>query len=117
VLWWLVVVVVGLMSVVWHQHLSSSFLTFFSHFPLLFSPPSDTLTPPLAERIPHILQLHGHTLIDNYFWLRERNNPKVIQYLEAENKYFEGEEPEQSLSLISDLQSTHQRIFCVCMNL
>jgi hypothetical protein len=96
-MWWLVVVVVGLLSVVWHQHLSSSsssLFTFFSHFPLLFSSPSDTLTPPLAERIPHILQLHGYTLTDDYFWLRERTNPKVIQYLEAENKYFEGEELE-----------------------
>ncbi len=43
--------------------------------------------PPVAERIPHKTDIHGETLIDNYFWLRERNNPKVKAYLEAENAY------------------------------
>jgi oligopeptidase B len=50
---------------------------------------SDNTTPPLAERIPHVIELHGRTLTDDYFWLRERTNPKVIQYLQAESKYFE----------------------------
>ena len=31
--------------------------------------------------------LHGHTLVDDYAWLRERENPEVISYLEAENAY------------------------------
>ena len=43
--------------------------------------------PPVAERAPHKTDIHGETLIDNYFWLRERNNPKVKAYLEAENAY------------------------------
>ncbi len=43
--------------------------------------------PPVAEKIPHELTIHGHTRIDNYYWLRERDNPSVIEYLEAENEY------------------------------
>ena len=45
------------------------------------------MTPPKAKKIPHELTIHGHTRIDNYYWLNERENPEVIAYLEAENKY------------------------------
>ena len=43
--------------------------------------------PPLAEKRPHKTEIHGLTLIDDYFWLREKSNPEVIEYLEAENAY------------------------------
>jgi len=43
--------------------------------------------PPAAEVVPKELTTHGHTRVDNYYWLRERENPKVIAYLEAENAY------------------------------
>ncbi|NIR94833.1 MAG: oligopeptidase B, partial [Gammaproteobacteria bacterium] len=33
--------------------------------------------------------IHNHTRIDNYYWLREKTNPEVIAYLEAENQYTE----------------------------
>ncbi len=46
-------------------------------------------TPPVAKRIEHREVRHGDTVIDNYFWLREKSNPEVIQYLEAENAYTE----------------------------
>ena len=43
---------------------------------------------PRAERIPHkVVAPHGHTRNDPYYWLRERNNPGVLAYLEAENSY------------------------------
>ncbi|HEY3131355.1 MAG TPA: S9 family peptidase [Acidobacteriota bacterium] len=45
------------------------------------------LQPPVARRIPHVTEIHGYKLEDNYFWLREKNNPDVIKYLEAENAY------------------------------
>ena len=45
--------------------------------------------PPIAKRIPHRLETHGHERIDDYFWLRERDNPEVIAYLEAENAYLD----------------------------
>ena len=43
--------------------------------------------PPLAEKRPHMTEIHGLTLTDDYFWLRERSDPEVINYLEAENAY------------------------------
>src|SRR3984893_634989 len=44
-------------------------------------------TPPTAPRAEHREVRHGATVIDDYFWLREKSDPKVIQYLEAENAY------------------------------
>jgi oligopeptidase B len=43
--------------------------------------------PPKAEKIKKELTLHQHARIDNYFWLNQRDNPKVIEYLQAENDY------------------------------
>lgn len=43
--------------------------------------------PPKAAVRPHEMTLHGHTRIDNYYWLNERENPEVIAYLDAENSY------------------------------
>ncbi|WP_035842866.1 S9 family peptidase [Crocinitomix catalasitica] len=42
---------------------------------------------PVAKKKEHLLTLHGHQRIDNYFWLRDRENKDVIKYIEAENKY------------------------------
>ncbi len=47
------------------------------------------LRPPLAEKIPKKLLAHGHTRVDNYYWLKERDNPRVIEYLKEENAYKE----------------------------
>ncbi|MEX0747722.1 MAG: S9 family peptidase [Rhodothermales bacterium] len=46
-------------------------------------------TPPAARVDPVELEIHGHVRSDPYFWLRERENPEVIAYLEAENAYLE----------------------------
>lgn len=43
--------------------------------------------PPMAKKIPKTTTIHGESLIDNYFWLREKANPEVTAYLEAENAY------------------------------
>ena len=45
--------------------------------------------PPVAQKISKELTIHSDTRIDNYFWLRERDNPEVIEYLKAENAYIE----------------------------
>ena len=42
---------------------------------------------PVVERKPHELEAHGDVRIDDYYWLRERTNPEVLAYLEAENTY------------------------------
>ena len=55
-------------------------------------------TPPRAKLVPHEITLHGDTRVDNYFWLRDRTDPDMIQYLEAENRYTEESmAPTQSL--------------------
>jgi len=46
-----------------------------------------TIEAPVARVIPAQLETHGHTRIDNYYWLNQRENPEVISYLEAENEY------------------------------
>jgi oligopeptidase B len=45
--------------------------------------------PPFADKIPTELTTHGDTRIDNYYWMNDREDPKVIEYLEAENAYTE----------------------------
>ncbi|RAJ02543.1 oligopeptidase B [Chitinophaga skermanii] len=47
------------------------------------------IKPPVAEKIPKQLVEHGDTRVDNYYWLNERENPKVLAYLDAENKYLD----------------------------
>lgn len=45
------------------------------------------MSPPVAQKQPHVLQAHKDERVDNYFWMRDRHNPEVIAYLEAENAY------------------------------
>src|SRR5579871_5787284 len=43
--------------------------------------------PPVAKKVPHVTEVNGHKMVDNYFWLRDKPNPEVRAYLEAENAY------------------------------
>jgi oligopeptidase B len=43
--------------------------------------------PPEAKKVPHVTEVNGHKMVDNYFWLRDKPNPEVRAYLEAENVY------------------------------
>ena len=54
------------------------------------SHPQTNMIPPVAKKQPQILELHGDRRIDNYFWMRDQENPQVISYLEAENTYTDG---------------------------
>jgi oligopeptidase B len=56
---------------------------------------------PVAKKNPHKLVKHNHTRVDEYYWLRERDNPDVIAYLEAENRYVE-----ESMAHTKELQKT-----------
>jgi oligopeptidase B len=47
------------------------------------------LKPPMAEKKAKTTNIHGETLVDEYFWLREKTNPAVMTYLHAENDYAE----------------------------
>jgi oligopeptidase B len=48
---------------------------------------AQTPAPPVAPIKEHREVRHGETVIDNYFWLREKGNPEVVRYLEAEDAY------------------------------
>ena len=47
--------------------------------------------PPSAPRRPHVISAHGDDREDPWFWLREREDPEVLAYLEAENAFTEAE--------------------------
>jgi oligopeptidase B len=57
----------------------------------------------MVKRIPTRLEKHGHERIDDYYWLRERDNPEVLAYLRAEN-----EQAEQAMALS---QLSEQQLF------
>jgi oligopeptidase B len=44
---------------------------------------------PVAKIIPKTLKKHGDIRIDNYYWLNDRENPNVINYLKEENAYYD----------------------------
>ena len=50
---------------------------------------SNSMEAPVAAKKMKEMTMHGHTRVDNYYWLRERENPEVIAYLDAENAYRE----------------------------
>lgn len=49
----------------------------------------NTIQPPVAKIVPKKLEKHGNVRIDNYYWLNERENPEVIDYLNKENEYYQ----------------------------
>ena len=51
--------------------------------------PSAPPVPPVAKKVPKATEINGHKLVDNYFWLRDKKNPEVKAYLDAENTYTE----------------------------
>jgi len=55
--------------------------------------------PPAAPQRPHILEAHGDRRVDPYYWLRDKHNPEVTAYLEAENTYADA-----VMSDVADLQ-------------
>ncbi|MCF6296052.1 MAG: S9 family peptidase [Flavobacteriaceae bacterium] len=48
---------------------------------------SKDITPPKAKIKPKRLKIHNDLRIDDYYWLNDRENPEVIEYLEQENTY------------------------------
>jgi oligopeptidase B len=59
------------------------------------------MTPPIAKRVEFVTELHGIRRTDDYHWLREKENPEVTQYLEAENAYLK-----HSMAHLADLEET-----------
>jgi oligopeptidase B len=85
--------------------------------PLPAAPASTTsaaaLQPPVAKKDPHVTRIHGDTLTDDYYWLRNKGNPEVESYLHAELAYAEAfMKPTQALQqklydeMLSRIQQT-----------
>ncbi|MBC8066168.1 MAG: S9 family peptidase, partial [Chlorobia bacterium] len=49
----------------------------------------DMPKPPIAKKVPHVLELHGEKLVDNYHWLRNKDSKEVLEFLNGENAYAE----------------------------
>jgi oligopeptidase B len=43
--------------------------------------------PPVAKKVPKTTEINGRELVDDYYWLRDKQNPEVAAYLQAENAY------------------------------
>ena len=65
--------------------------------------PLKSISPPSAKKIPSKLTKFESVRVDNYFWLNNRDNPEVIDYLEKENDYYE--------KMTSHTKSFQQEIF------
>lgn len=48
---------------------------------------SSEIFPPAAKKLPTELEAHKDVRIDDYFWMKDRENPEVINYLNEENRY------------------------------
>src|SRR6056297_1119607 len=69
--------------------LKVSVIIFFGLLMITGCKNTKNIQPPDAMKKPKELTIHGDTRIDNYYWLNDRENPEVIEYLEAENRYTE----------------------------
>ena len=74
-----------------HVYLSVLTLAFLVLTSVFILPAADTTSslpaPPVAKKEPKTTEINGRKLIDNYYWFREKKNPEVKAYLEAENVY------------------------------
>ncbi|MBZ5569580.1 MAG: S9 family peptidase [Acidobacteriia bacterium] len=61
--------------------------TFLTDTPALSADKTEAPKPPVAKVVAKDVTVHGDTRIDNYFWLRDKQNPEVAAYLNAENVY------------------------------
>ncbi len=68
---------------------ASAILLIVSSQAIAQTPPIDKPMPPVAKKIPKTFEKFGDKRVDDYFWLREKETPAVIDYLKAENAYTE----------------------------
>ena len=64
---------------------SIALLLMFGSTPLATA--AESVKPPLAKKIPLEIVTHADKRVDDYFWLRQKTNPAVTAYLDAENAY------------------------------
>ena len=61
------------------------------------------MSPPIAQVRPKTLENHGTKRVDSYYWLRDRDNPEVIDYLNKENAYTD--------ATLEDLKPLEEELF------
>ncbi len=66
-----------------------SALAVIAALPLTVAAAAEKPQPPVAQARPQQLEAHGQVRVDPYYWLKDRENPEVIAYLEAENAYLD----------------------------
>jgi oligopeptidase B len=64
-------------------------LALLSVLPVCAQTPATTPQPPVAKKVHVERRINGSVLVDDYGWLREKQNPEVLAYLNAENSYAE----------------------------
>jgi oligopeptidase B len=64
---------------------------------------ADVPQPPSAPREPTVHELHGERRLDEYAWMRNRDSPVVLTYLEAENEY--------TRAMMQSTEATQQRLY------
>ncbi|XQW86852.1 S9 family peptidase [Thalassotalea piscium] len=53
------------------------------------TPSNNNIAPPIAKKIPHQMEMHHHTRVDNYYWMRDdqRTDKEILAHLNKENDY------------------------------
>jgi len=75
--------------------MKKQFMLIIISFTFVFSCKNDIImtktnvNPPIAKKVEKQLQIHNDTRIDNYYWLNQREDQEVLDYLNAENNYTE----------------------------
>jgi oligopeptidase B len=59
--------------------------------------------PPRAKVVPHRFEEHGRVRVDDYYWMKERSDPEVVAYLEAENAY--------TAAMMAPVQSLERKLY------
>ena len=70
---------------------------------LLSAASAASLQPPVAKKDPHTTQIHGDTLADDYYWLRNKGTPDVEAHLKAELAYAE--------ALMKPMEALQQKLY------
>ena len=68
--------------------------------------------PPVAKKIPKKLVIHNDVRVDNYYWIKDKENPEVIDYINLENSYYQDQTKHSNVfkhSLFEEMKSRKYR--------
>ena len=67
------------------------------------APNKENTNPPKPMKKPHKMEIHGDVRVDDYFWMKQRKNPAVLEHLKAENAYADSE--------LAQTRKLHKKLF------